>query len=283
LTLAWRARHPRRPVLCKTAHDFLGEFNQAIETQALSDFRRSYRRASLLILEDLGRLAGKDAAQEEFVQTLDTLADDDHQMIVTAVLPPGQMPRIGPRLQSRLAAGLCVPLVAPAPATRHVMLQTMVSSRGMEISTPATRLLASAFPTAPELLGAVTDLRMRTADGGGRIDVNLARQYLAERHGPTPPTLEKIAQATARAFSLRLSQLRSPSRSRAVVTARGVAMYLARKLTEHSLQQIGLYFGGRDHTTVLHGCRKTEMLLEEEPEIRLTLESVREQLGTNYG
>jgi chromosomal replication initiator protein len=103
---------------------------------------------------------------------------------------------------------------------------------------------------------------------GGRIDVEMVQSFLAQRNGSRQPPLKEIAAATAKYFSVRLSDLRSPSRRRLVVTARDVAIYLARRLTGESLKQIGHFFGGRDHSTVMHGCRKTESLLKTDPGVR---------------
>src|SRR5690606_21283539 len=142
----------------------------------------------------------------------------------------------------------------------RAILRQMAQEREIPLPDAAIAMLAGALDmTAPELAGVVIDLKMRAEVDGTALDVAAVRAYLASRERcGARVNLMDIAKATARSFSLNMSQLRSRSRRREVVTARGVAMYLARQLTDTSLAQIGVFFGGRDHTTVLHGCRKTE-------------------------
>ena len=281
LAAAWKARFRRRPVVHTMAIDFARELADAIQTRTVDDFGIRYRRASLLVVEDLGDLAGKQAAQRELRFTLDALVGAGGRVILTATAAAGQLVGIAPGLQSRLVAGLAVPLAPPGPDARLVILQRLARLRGMELSESVARLLADGLSvTVPELLGVLVRLEMLALVDGGVIDVESARRYLAERNGSRQPSLHEIALATARHFSLKLAELRSPSRRRAVVAARGVAIYLARQLTGQSLAQIGQYFGGRDHTTVSHGHRKTEERLETEPGIRHAVLELQERLQT---
>ena len=130
----------------------------------------------------------------------------------------------------------------------------------------------------PELAGALIHLAMGDPFGGKPIDLPSVRRYLAQRNRQQQPSLHEIALATARHFSLRLADLRSPVRRRALVTARGVAVYLARHFSGVSLQEIGRYFGGRDHTTIMHSCRKIEEILKSDPTIHAAIEQVRKAL-----
>jgi chromosomal replication initiator protein len=168
-----------------------------------------------------------------------------------------------PGLQSRLHAGLVIPVALPGPAARAIILRRLAGARGIELSEPLIEFLAEKIGgAAPALDAALAELQI-----GGSMSIEAARRWLAARHRQDP-SLHDIALATARHFSLRLGELRSAARRRALVVARGVAMYLCRSLTRLSLEQIGSYFGGRDHTTVSHGCRRTEDLLQTEPVIR---------------
>jgi chromosomal replication initiator protein len=249
----WKAQPDRSPVKYAVAIDFVRELAEAIETKTLDEFGVAYRRASLLVLEDLQHLAGKPAAQRELVQILDNLADDQARVLVTASRSPGMFDDLLPGLQSR---------VLPAPATRAIMLRRLAGARGMELSEPLIEFLAENISGAvPALDAALIELQI-----GGSVSIEAARHWLADRRREDP-TLREIALATARHFSLRLGDLRSAARQRNLVVARGVAMYLCRSLTRQSLEQIGGYFGGRDHTTVSHGCRRTEDLLQTEPAI----------------
>lgn len=265
----WRGKSPTRRVVITSARHFAREFSDAMETQAVDDFRLRYRRARLLVFEDLDGLGRHGAVQEELVNTFDTLLAAGRQILATASTAPAALPGILPALQSRLTGGLAVALCPPSLATRVAALCRLAKLSGVKLTQPVARVLCEGLSaTMSELEGALNQLAERARLNGGTIGMDAARRYLAARPAATPPGLREIASATARCFSLKLSELRSPSRRRAVVTARGVAMYLARQLAGESLEQIGQYFSGRDHSTVMHSCRKTEALLKTDPAIR---------------
>lgn len=279
LAAAWKASFPRRPVVCTTAVDFARQLADAVETKTGDDFGTRYRQASLLVMEDLDHLAEKPAAQQELLHTLDALLDGGRRAVLTCRTAPGQQTSLSPRLRGRLAAGLTVPLAPPGPAARRTILEHLANARDIDLPKSAAQALAEGMPTAvPELRGAVLRLQMTAELAGRPIDVAMVNEHLAQRARLRAPTIDEIARATARHFSLKQSELRSSSRARAVVAARGVAMFLARTLTPCSLEQIGRYFGGRDHTTVSYGCRKTEELLESELAVRQAVLELREKL-----
>ncbi len=265
-------------VVCKPAAQFAQDFKVAVETQDVEQFRKEHRRAGLLVLEDITRLAGKEAAQIELRGTIDAIVRKRGRLVVTATLAPGQWPDIMGDLQSRLGGGLTVPLVFPERESREMILTRLAAERDVELPEAVAILLAAAIEgPASNLSGALVQL-MAAGEEDRKISMVDTREYLSRRHGPRQPELREIATATARSFSLKVVELRSRSRARAVVTARGVAMYIARQLTHNSLQQIGHYFGGRDHTTVLHGCRRTEELLNSEPAVQRAVEQVQNKL-----
>jgi chromosomal replication initiator protein len=284
LAAQWQSIYRRRAV-CVTAVDFARELADSIETQSVDEFQAKYRQAALLVVEDLGGLVqgktGKLCAQDELVHTLDCLAEAGGWIVVTASLAPGELPGVAPRLQSRLVAGLTVPLLPPGSEARLALLQRLADVQGISLPGPVAQILADGLPlTAPELRGALLQLEVRARAEGCPIDAALARGFLTQRVTLKQQPLREIAAVTARHFALKLSDLRSPSRRRALVTARGVAMYLARSLTRLSLEQIGKYFGGRDHTTVMYSCDKTAELLKSDPAIRHAVETLRQQWQT---
>lgn len=276
---AWKACFRREPVVYVTAVDFARGLAEAIQTKTVDDFTARYRGVSLLVLEDVGHLAGKEAAQRELMFTLDALSDAQSRVVITSAVIPGELAGISAGLRSRLTAGLAVRLVPPSRDSRFVILRLVAESRGLRLSEVAVGLLADSLTvTVPKLFGAVAELEMLARIEGGVIDAKAVERYLAERNTTSEPSIHEIALATARHFSLTLKVLRGPSRRRAVATARAVAMYLARSLTTESLQQIGQYFSRRDHTTVSHGCQKTEERLEIEPDVRRAVFEIRKQL-----
>ena len=278
LALEWESRFPNEPAVYVTAVDFARHLTDSIEAQSVDEFCSRHRGAALLVIEDVGHLVGKRTAQGELLHTIDAVADFGGQTLLTADAAPRDMSGIMPALRSRLVSGLSIPLAPPGLEARLVILRSLAKLRGMTLAEPAVRILAEGLPTTvPELAAALMRLDVLKRKGGALIDRDTARLYLAQRDLPQAPELHEIALATAQHFSLRIGQLRSASRRRAVVTARGVAMYLARKLTPGSLEQIGNYFGGRDHTTALYGCRKTERLLRTDLSVRLAVQRLLEQ------
>jgi len=281
LTAGWKTLYPSRAVAYVTAIDFARGLTDAIETQTVDDFRAGYRRTSLLVVEDLGYLAGKETAQRELTYTLDALADTGGRLVLTARLAPHRLTGMVPGLLSRLRAGLAEPGARPGRAARLISLQRLANLRRIKLPGAAARLLAERLNTTVSgLLAALLQLEMAARVDGNEIDTDAVRQYLAERNGLEEHSMEEIALATARHFSLKLAELRGPSRRRGVVAARGVAIYLTRALTQRSLGQIGRYYGARDHTTVSHACRKTEQRIKEEPAVRQAVLILHEHLQT---
>jgi chromosomal replication initiator protein len=258
----WRACFPDRPAEYATSTDFGRQLIDALDAQAVEEFRVKWREADLAVIEDLQRIAGKPAIQEELIHTLDALQRAGGAALLSCSTAPAETAGLLPALRSRLEGGLTAALARPAAATRLAVLRHVAGLRGVHLhETAAARLAGGLRTSVPGLLAALTELEMLARMEGGRIDLDRVRHYLARR-SKDRPRLPDIAAAAARKFAVRIGDLRSASRRQAVVVARAVAMYLARKLTDQSLQQIGAYFGGRDHTTVIHNCRKVERLLK---------------------
>ena len=265
----WRRRWPDDPVCYLPAVDFVRELNDAGESRNSQAWRSRYRSCRLFVLEDLGHLTANHAAQVELIHALDAFADSRSQVVITSRLTIDELPALLPGLRSRLQAGLAVSLNLPSSDTRQVLLERLVTARNTPITAEALAALAEGLAfTVPELFGALLYLENSALLDGGRIELEQAQQLIAQRAGGRAPSIRGIAAQTAKHFALKLPDLKSASRRRAVVIARGVAMYLSRQLTDKSLEQIGNYFGGRDHTTVAHGCRKTEDLIENDPSTR---------------
>ncbi len=282
LAAVWKARYRKR-VECVSAVDFARALAEAIETQALEEFRAKYRQAGLLVFEDIGRLihrtSEKLSVQDEFVHALDNLIDGGSWVIVTSIAAPYAMTGMLPALQSRLTAGLTVPLAPPEPDTRLAIITRLAVSRKIDLPDQAARTLAEGFSgTMPELVGALMQLEVPARRDGCRIDVKDVRSLLARRGSECKASIHAIALATARHFGLKLSDLRSPSRQRVVVAARDMAVYLARNMIKCSFDEIGRYFGGRDHTTVMHGWHKIENLFITDPVMRCEIEKLEEEV-----
>ena len=280
LAAAYRRQHPRRKIAVATGVDFARELTDAIDSQATDEFRQKWRKARLIVLDDVTRLAGKETAQQELIQTIDHATRANTPILVTAPTAPSRWSDILPTLQSRLSAGLGVPLLPPRRATRLAILHKLAADRDLPISEEVLDMLAEGIRQGTrELTGAITRLMVELETSGIAIDRQAARTLLDEYRNSSEITIDKIAKTTARVLSIRLAQLKSTSRRREVVAARNIAMYLARQLTDYSLERIGGYFGGRDHTTVQHGCQKIIDSMKADPSIEESIDRIRARLA----
>jgi chromosomal replication initiator protein len=279
------ARHWRstdRDVLFTNGADFARGFAAALENDTVAGWRSRHRDTSLFILEDLAQLAGKAAALGELLYTLDAVQAQQGQIVLTTYLHPRHIVGIPQPLAARLVGGLIVQLSPPGPSARLALLDQFARLGGIELSAGASRLLADGLAvTPPELMGAITELSIRCKLDGEPITPDRVRAFLAASRGAgtVRPSIRSIARLSAKYFGLKLGELTSSTRRRAVVQARNVAIYLARQISGNSLEQLGAYFGGRDHTTILHGYRTIESRSHSDPEIRQALLELRRLLA----
>ena len=275
----WVERYPDARVLYLPAGDFVKQYNRALEEHRLDEWRAELEGLSLFVLDDVGQLANKEAAQHELTRLLDEWTDRDALVVVVGRSRAPHAAVRSPTLSSRLSAGLAVPVALPGLATRRTILQELAKTRQLDISRRMIDGLASSLPASvPALVSALLELELHGQLAGQPVDSRQLRDLVAERREVQAPTLREIATRTAKYFGLKLADLKSPQRRQPLVAARGVAMYLARQLTDKSLGQIGEFFGGRDHTTVLHGCRRTEGLMARDRATRQALADIKRLL-----
>ena len=257
------------------AADFARQATEEKSPADAADRFRSLHRAEVLIVEDVHRLAKKTAAQTALASLLDALVARDATIIVTSNVAPAKLPNFTPALIDRLTAGLVVALAPPSPAVRRAMIAHIADREQLEITSDAADQLADA-PLASwnEIRGTLLELRFANGSNDASIRVADVRRLLADKPASTAPDIRDLAVAVAKHFGLRLSDLQGRSRRRGVVDARNITAFLARKSTSLSLQQIGQYLGGRDHTTILHGIRKIEQQLAEDPVRRQVIEDL---------
>lgn len=287
-----RHRAPQARIVHLFAADFARELNAAIDARSVAEWQQRQREARLLILEDLEHLAGKALAQEELCRTLDSLSRSGALVVLTSPVAPADLAQFSAALRSRLLGGLALGLKIPGTAARSEILRRLAAARNLAATAEATATLAEGLTASVrELAGALAYLEIAARQRDGRaepaamsaaptvIENDLAAAYLAMRSTRRAPSLHVIAVRTAKYYSLKLTDLRGPARHRQVALARSVAIYLARQLTTQSLERIGKYFGGRDHTTVLHASRRIAQLVEVDTEPRRAVEHLRELLA----
>lgn len=275
-------------VVSLTATDFARQIAAAIESNDMRPFREQFLLASLVVLEDIQRLERKTVAQRELDTMLDLLETTRCRFVATAPLPARELSALTARLRDRLSAGLVVRVFRPGPDAREEIVRRLATSRHIPLADDAIRILAEKTEgTAHDLLRVLLEfnvfcqsLESRCGQQASNADQEIGKHSTAvlkflESRSDTPPlSVRQIAAATARYYALTQAILISSRRSRTVAAARSVAMYLARQQTSESLKSIGRYFGGRDHTTVLHNCRKAEQLLHSDSETRFAIKTI---------
>lgn len=256
------SRENRNNILFTTGAMFAQGWAKAIRSQTLAAFRTRHRCVSLLVLENLRFLKVNRRLQQELICTLDALQDARATVVVTSSCAIKRQSRLLNALRSRLLAGLTIPLAFPGEKARSEILRQFVDDRNIPISTQGIQLLAqSNLTSVPQLLHTLQSLHDTATDHQIPIGVDQVRHHLATHAKNPTVVLQDILTHTAKHFALKQAQLKGRSRNQTIGNARGIAIYLARQKTGYSLQQIGQFFGDRDHTTVSHHCHKIERLL----------------------
>ncbi len=278
----WKRRHPATHVQTLTGAEYAQQYADAVDNDHIPAWRAKLRTVQMLVIDDLAGLAGKRGAQQELRQLLDELLDCQALVVVTMQSLPQVAAGLSGALQSRLSSGLAVQVNIPGSAARREIVDRFAAARGTLLSKRAAQALADSLNVpAPILLGALMELESAARADDRPIDAERIRRYVADHIREKPLTIRDVAIVTARYFSLTLADLKSASRHKAMVSARSMAIYLARNLTDQSLSQIGKYFGGRDHTTVMHSLRKIEKLTKTDPPTRQAISELRRLIAMN--
>jgi chromosomal replication initiator protein len=268
-------RRPELRVLYLSAEQFMYRFVQALRERQIMDFKELFRSVDVLMVDDVQFIAGKDSTQEEFFHTFNALVDQNKQIVISADRAPGEIKDLEDRIKSRLQCGLVVDLHPTDYELRLGILQQKVEHyraqyRGLVIADGVLEFLAHRITTNVRVLeGALTRLFAFASLVGREITLDLAQDCLADilRSSDRKLTIEEIQRKVAEHYNIRLSDMIGPKRLRTIARPRQVAMYLAKQLTPRSLPEIGRRFGGRDHTTIMHGVRKIEELMSTDSQL----------------
>ena len=263
--IAWRIRTlwPERRVVYIDAEHFMWQFVAALRTKRMHEFKETFRSADVLMIDDIQFIGGKEASQDEFFHTFNALADQQHQIIVSADRSPSDLDGIEERLRSRLGWGLVADLHPTTYELRLGILQQKMRGSLVEIPPKVLELLAYRITSnVRDLEGALTRLAAHATLMGQEVSLDMAQNVLQDllRASDRQISIEEIQKRVAAHFNIKFSEMHSARRSRSVARPRQIAMYLAKQLTTRSLPEIGRKFGDRDHTTVLHAVRKVEEL-----------------------
>ncbi len=263
--------NPDARVMYLHSEKFVSEMIQSLRRNSIDAFKRRYRSVDTLLIDDIQFFAGKDRTQEEFFHTFNALLESRQQIILTCDRFPKEVNGIEARLRSRFGWGLTVSIEPPDFETRVAILQKKALERGLELDESVAFLVAKRIRShVRDLEGALNSLIANARFSGRSIDEEYTREILRDVLAVHDRlvTIENIQKTVADFYQLRVTDLLSRRRSRSIARPRQMAMFLAKELTEHSLPEIGNAFGGRDHTTVLHACRKIKSLCESDGRLR---------------
>ena len=275
-------RYPRKRVVYATSEKFTNDFISAIREGRIDDFRARYRKIDLLLIDDIQFIADKERTQEEFFHTFNAIHEDGKQIVLSSDRPPKQINTLEERLRSRFEWGLIADLTAPDLETRIAILRTKSEEQGVRVASEALEFVArKVVSNIRELEGALNRIAAYASMQGIPITVDVAQAVLSNvlyRPSKRAVTPERIALAVSEYYDVDLEILRGQKRDRAIVVPRQIAMYLMREETDVSLLRIGAELGGRDHSTVLHACKKIDKEVARNEELRRELAAVRESI-----
>ena len=281
-----QARDPQARILYLSAEQFMYRFVQALRERTVMDFKELFRTVDLLMVDDVQFIAGKDSTQEEFFHTFNALVDQGKQIVISADRAPGEIKDMEERIRSRLSCGLIVDLHPTDYELRLSILQSKTdlfrqTYPGLILKDGVLEFLAHRITSNVRVLeGALQRLFAFASLMGREIDLDMTQECLADilRASDRKVSIEEIQRKVAEHYNIRLSDMIGPKRVRTLARPRQIARYLAKQMTSRSLPEIGRRFGGRDHTTIMHGVRKIEELRAQDRSLAEDIDLLRRTL-----
>ncbi|MGH6892343.1 MAG: chromosomal replication initiator protein DnaA [Dongiaceae bacterium] len=281
--IAWaiRQRNPKRRIIYLSAEKFMFQFVRALRHKDTMAFKQQFRSVDVLMVDDVQFISGKDLTQEEFFHTFNALVDQNRQIIISADKSPSDLDGLEERMRSRLGWGLVADIHPTNYELRLGILQSKAEHMKAEIPPKVTEFLAHKITSnVRELEGALNRIVAHATLVGRPITLETTQEVLSDllRANDRRVTIDEIQKKVAEHYNIRIADMHSARRARAVARPRQVAMYLAKQLTARSLPEIGRKFGGRDHTTVMHAVRKVEELCGSDQSFGEDVELLRRML-----
>ncbi len=276
------SRTPAAKIVYVKGDDFTNELVHAIQTGSTEEFRAKYRSADLLLMDDIQFIAGKQQTQEEFFHTFNTLYESNKQIVVTSDRPPLEMNKLEDRIRTRLEWGLMADVQPPDLETRMAITRNKAAQLGMVLSDDVVTFIGENITSnIRQLEGVVKKLSAYRDLLNDEITVESVRRAIKDviRSGSYVPTADIIISETARYYGITEDAIRGQSRQKNTATARQVAMYLCRTLTNMALTDIGRQFEDRNHATVLSSVRKIEDLMKTSPDMSATIRDINSNIS----
>lgn len=276
---------PNLKILYVTGEQFTNELIDSIRYERQVEFRNTYRKIDILLIDDIQFLAGKEGTQEEFFHTFNTLYEANKQIIISSDRPPKEIPTLEERLRSRFEWGLTTDINPPDYETRIAILRKKAQLENFIVPDEIITFIASEIQSnIRELEGALSKITAYCMLTNQPITVALAEDILKDMIPPKNQktiSLEVIQKAVADHYKMSVQEFKQKKRTRIVAFPRQIAMYLCRNLTDLSLPQIGEKFGGRDHTTVIHACDKINELIKNDPAVEKSINDIIAKIKAN--
>lgn len=274
------ANNPRAKLLYTSCEEFVNDYVSAVQKGDVASFRSRLRDVDFLVIDDIHFLARAERTQEEFFHTFNSLYNAHKQIILSSDSAPSEIPSLEERLVSRFKWGLVARLDPPGYETRLAIVRKKAARKGFDVPNDVAEFIARSIESnIRELEGALIRVLGYVALTNRPMTLQIAQEALREIVTTRQAVnIEEIAKAVAARFNLKLSDLQGKKRSKSIALPRQICMHIARRMTDYSLQEIGGFFGGRDHTTVMYADDKIDKLVKDDPRIRTTVSEVKGEL-----
>jgi chromosomal replication initiator protein len=276
-------RQPAPRIHYVSCESFSSEFFEAVEANQMNEFRHRFRDVDVLVIDDIHFLADKERTQEEFFHTFNALYQNSRQIILSSDAAPNEIPHLEARLVSRFQSGLVVDVKSPTYETRVQIVKRKARIRGLKFEDDVASYIAQKITTnIREIEGAITRVQMQHLADRVEVSLELAKIALDETVTEIKPevTIGGIIDAVIDHYDVKVTDLQSKRRQKSIARPRQVCMYLARRHTRYSLEEIGGYFGGRDHTTVMHAVKTIEKHRDLDQELDRVIEALERHFGS---
>ena len=274
-------KSPQVRICYYTSEKFMNELINSLRYNRMDEFRNKFRSMDVLLIDDIQFLAGKERTQEEFFHTFNALYDSHKQIIVTSDKFPKEIPGLEERLRSRFEWGLIADIQPPDVETKLAILKMKAEQNSINLPEEVALFLANSIcNNVRELEGYLIRIGAYASLTSIPVSLEMTRDVLKdiliERNREL--TVEEIIKKVSSHFNIKISDIKSPKRLKAVVLPRQIAMYISRQLTSCSYPEIGERFGGKDHSTIIHAIRKIEKIMEEDFQLRSTIENIKKEM-----
>ncbi|MEO0897114.1 MAG: chromosomal replication initiator protein DnaA [Bacteroidota bacterium] len=278
--------HPKRAVLYVSSERFINQFVEAVRKGTVNDFMNFYQLIDVLLVDDIQFLSGKEKTQENFFHVFNHLRQSGKQIVLASDRSPNDMEGMEERLLSRFKWGLSASLQVPDFETRKQILKSKMYQNGIELPEEVVEFIAHNITSnIRELEGALISLLAQSSLNGQDVDLQLAKSMLQNFVDSVSReiTIESIQKIVGEHFSVEVELMKAKTRKRQIVQARQIAMFFAKELTRHSLKSIGLHFGGRDHSTVIHALQTVNDLIATDKYFKQSVTEIRKRITLELG